>query len=242
MTAYSRIFLLSHMRAYTSLLGHILGSHPQINGYYEMHLSYASADDLAQQMQYYNTQQDALKPDSRFLFDKLLHNDYVLERDALHLQGETVLLALRRPEPTLKSILNLFAQKNTHEPYANPAEATQYYVERLQALAEFSRQYPQGYQYFDAELIRTDTETTLATLSQWLGLDSPLSAHYQRFAKTGVAGAGDTSAAISSGNVISEANHYAIPVDAELLQQAIQAYEACRLQLMQNAKGFLLRG
>ena len=33
----ARIFLLSHMRAYTSLAGHILGSHPQINGYYEMH-------------------------------------------------------------------------------------------------------------------------------------------------------------------------------------------------------------
>ena len=31
---YARIFLLSHMRAYTSLAGRILGSHPQINGYY----------------------------------------------------------------------------------------------------------------------------------------------------------------------------------------------------------------
>jgi hypothetical protein len=28
------------MRALTSLAGHILGSHPQINGYYEMHLGY----------------------------------------------------------------------------------------------------------------------------------------------------------------------------------------------------------
>ena len=37
---YSRIFLLSHMRAFTSLAGHILGSHPQINGYFEMHISY----------------------------------------------------------------------------------------------------------------------------------------------------------------------------------------------------------
>jgi len=30
---YARIFLLSHMRAFTSLAGHILGSHPQINGW-----------------------------------------------------------------------------------------------------------------------------------------------------------------------------------------------------------------
>jgi len=31
---HARIFLLSHMRAFTSLAGHILGSHPQINAYY----------------------------------------------------------------------------------------------------------------------------------------------------------------------------------------------------------------
>ena len=46
---YARIFLLSHMRAFTSLAGHILGSHPQINGYYEMHLSYEDAAALDRQ-------------------------------------------------------------------------------------------------------------------------------------------------------------------------------------------------
>ena len=44
---YDRIFLLSHMRALTSLAGHILDLHPQINGYYEMHISYENASDLA---------------------------------------------------------------------------------------------------------------------------------------------------------------------------------------------------
>ena len=37
-SVYQHIFLLSHMRANTSLISHILGSHPQISGYYEMHL------------------------------------------------------------------------------------------------------------------------------------------------------------------------------------------------------------
>jgi hypothetical protein len=48
---YARIFLLSHMRAYTSLAGHILGSHPQINGYYEMHISYEDASALDRQLE-----------------------------------------------------------------------------------------------------------------------------------------------------------------------------------------------
>lgn len=42
---YARIFLLSHMRALTSLAGHILGSHPQINGDYKMHPGYEDASN-----------------------------------------------------------------------------------------------------------------------------------------------------------------------------------------------------
>ncbi|HEX5635661.1 MAG TPA: hypothetical protein VFY78_01120, partial [Gammaproteobacteria bacterium] len=72
---YSRIFLLSHMRAFTSLAGHILGSHPQINGYYEMHISYDNVQSLRKQLELYR-ENDNLKLGSRYLFDKLLHNDY----------------------------------------------------------------------------------------------------------------------------------------------------------------------
>jgi len=61
---YARIFLLSHMRAFTSLAGHILGSHPQINGYYEMHLSYEDASALDRQLEGFR-QGDVIKADSR---------------------------------------------------------------------------------------------------------------------------------------------------------------------------------
>lgn len=47
---YARIFLLSHMRACTSLAGHILGSHIRINGYFEMHISYENAAALDKQL------------------------------------------------------------------------------------------------------------------------------------------------------------------------------------------------
>jgi len=235
---YSRIFLLSHMRAYTSLLGHILGSHPRINGYYEMHLSYTSPTDLGQQVQQY-TAHETLKPDSRYLFDKLLHNGYALKLEQLGLHGEVALLALRQPEPTLKSILHLFAKKGNDDPYSYPAEATKYYLERLQALAAFSRQYPQRYYYFDAELIRSDTPRILAAFQEWLKLDSPLSAQYQQFAKTGVAGAGDSSPAIKSGKIISESKQYGISLDADLLQQAERAYQTCREQLLNNARAVI---
>lgn len=237
---FSRIFLLSHMRAYTSLLGHILGSHPQINGYYELHQSYESAQDLARQEHAY-TRHDTLKPGSRYLFDKLLHNDYTLNLQLAELHDAHILLALRQPEAALKSILHLFANKATNNLYACPAAATRYYIERLAKLAAFARQHPQRYHYFDAELIRTDTGNLLATLGEWLQLVTPLSADYQRFSKTGVAGAGDTSPAINSGKVIGKANTYPdIGLETGLLQQAMQAYQTCRQQLLANALAYRL--
>lgn len=234
--SYQRIFLLSHMRAYTSLLGHILGSHPAINGYYEMQMSYASEQALAQQEQIY-VQQDSFKPGSRYLFDKLLHNDCVLNLQLPGLENAILMLTLRQPAQAIKSIVNLFAQKNTNHPYSYPAEAARYYLERLQKLSEFSQRHPQRYYYFDAELIRSDTDNTLKKLAEWLQLHSPLTTHYQRFAKTGLAGAGDTSTAIGSGKIISQETQYpGIQLETELLQQTAQRYRECRTQLMRNAR------
>ncbi len=232
----TRIFLLSHMRAYTSLLGHILGSHPEIDGYYEMHRSYAFSTDLERQMRAY-MERESLKPGSRYLFDKLLHNDYTLNLTLPELGDARILLALRQPEPTLKSILGLFAKKDADDLYADPAGATTYYVERLHALAAFSRQQPQRYVYFDAERVCADTRRLLDDLGRWLQLESPLTEDYRLFSQTGVAGTGDSSPAIATGHVIhpTEDRHPDTALDPALLQQATQAYQSCRQQLVANA-------
>jgi hypothetical protein len=232
----ARIFLLSHMRAYTSLLGHILGSHPAINGYYELHLSYTSAADLAKATQAY-TAHDSLKPGSRYLFDKLLHNDYELNLAQLGLRDAVILCALRQAAPSIKSILHLFAKKSSNDLYAQPAEATKYYIQRLQTLAQFSQHYPRRYYYFDAELICADTPNMLDILRLWLQLDAPLESDYQTFSQTGVAGAGDSSPAIASGKVLNQTERYGDIVLAEdLSRQAIEAYQDCRFQLMTHAR------
>lgn len=229
------------MRAYTSLVGHLLGSHPEIDGYYEMHRSYASPEDLAQQARRYS-EQDSPKPGSRFLFDKLLHNDYTLALDQLDPDKTIVLMALRPPEPTLKSIVSLFARKPGDDPYADPAGAATYYIERLHALAAFGQQHPGRFCYFDAELIRSDTARVLAALGQWLQLGAPLTARYQPFARTGIAGAGDSSPAIATGHVIREEKTYPdVVLEAESLQRAREAYQDCRRQLVARATAVLTR-
>lgn len=223
------------MRAYTSLVGHLLGSHPEIDGYYEMHQGYASATDLDRQARRY-AEQDRFKPGSRYLFDKLLHNDYALQLEQFDPGRTVVLMALRPPEPTLKSIVHLFERKPGNDPYADPAGATDYYVERLRALAAFARRYPQRFHYFDAELVCRDAPRLLATLGAWLQLSSPLADRYQSFARTGIAGTGDSSPAIASGRILREERVYPdVVLDAEPLQRAQAAYRDCRHQLVEHA-------
>jgi hypothetical protein len=223
------------MRAYTSLAGHILGSHPQINGYYEMHISYEDASALDRQLEVFR-QGDVLKPNSRYLFDKLLHNDYVLKPERLGPAELKILVALAEPARTIRSIVHLFRQKPDPDLYASPVEAAKYYVERVRALAEFCRTTDWPYYYFDAELLQTAPGRLLPRLSDWLALDSPLSERYQTFSQTGKAGRGDSSERIHGGRIDRtrvDYSHIAIPEDA--LSAAQAAYRECREQIISGA-------
>ncbi|MFH2210025.1 MAG: hypothetical protein ABIJ01_00100 [Pseudomonadota bacterium] len=232
---HARIFLLSHMRAFTSLAGHILGSHPEINGYYEMHISYEDASALDRQLEMF-LEGDVLKENSLYLFDKLLHNDYVLKPEQLGLANIKMLISLLEPEHTIKSIVNLFAQKEIDDLYASPLEAANYYITRIQALADFSRTASQTYYYFDAELLQRAPENLLPRLSEWLELDSPLSERYQVFSHTGKARKGDSSERIHSGSIDRtpvDYSHVSIPED--VLRAAREVYRECRRQIIGNA-------
>lgn len=228
------------MRAYTSLIGHILGSHPDINGYYEMHLSYAGADDLDRQLHLYR-QSESLKPASVYLFDKLLHDDYRLDTSILSPSNDCLLMSARTPEQSLKSIVHLFRSKHTVEPYADPARACDYYVQRLASLAAFSRDNPGRYDYYDAGLINSDSRRLLQALTRWCRLTPALSDQYRIFSLTGKARAGDSSNIINSGRIEVTENRYpGIKLERHLIQKAEQAYNAYRDVMVRNARESLI--
>ncbi|MHB1403948.1 MAG: hypothetical protein ACYCWB_16300 [Thiobacillus sp.] len=232
---YARIFLLSHMRAYTSLAGHILGSHPQINGYYEMHLGYEDAAALDRQLEAFR-QDEVLKPGSRYLFDKLLHNDYALKPERLGLADIKILVALAEPAHTIRSIVHLFRQKPDPDLYASPVEAANYYVERVRALADFCRTTDWPYTYFDAELFVRAPERLLPRLTAWLELDSPLSERYEVFGQTGKARRGDTSERVRSGRIDRARSDYSeVVIPEEALSAAQSAYRECREKIISRA-------
>ena len=228
------------MRAFTSLAGHILGSHPQINGYYEMHSSYEDAAALGRQLEVFR-QGDVLKANSRYLFDKLLHNDYVLKPERLGPAELKILVSLAEPEHTIRSIVHLFRQKPDPDLYASPVEAAHYYVARVKAIADFCRTAERGYCYFDAELLQAAPERLLSRLSGWLELDSPLSERYQTFSQTGKAGRGDSSARIHGGRIDRTRVDYShIVIPEEALSAAKAAYRECRELIVAGAADSVL--
>ncbi|HFD80343.1 MAG TPA: hypothetical protein ENK05_08145 [Gammaproteobacteria bacterium] len=228
------------MRARTSLAGHILGSHPSINGYFEMHISYEDGSALERQLELLQ-RHERLKEGSRYLFDKLLHDDYRLLPDQLGPTDTKILVSLLEPERSIRSIVALFRQKKTRAPYASAPEAARYYIERIETLARFARSTPGGYYYYDAASLVDTPEALLSRLTRWLELDTPLEPRYRLFSQTGKPRMGDSSGLIRSGRIRRTRSDYShIELPREELVQALDRYRGCRAQLIDHARDSFL--
>ncbi len=229
---YHNIFLLSHMRANTSLFGHLLGSHPQVEGYYEMHIGYHSWKSLWRQKLRHFADHDA-KPGARWMFDKVLHDGHTVSTALLRRPQTRSIMMLREPVQSIKSLMVLYREKNPHLPEATAEGAARYYIERLKTLADNAEIIGPRYFYLDAECLVMDTNVTLRALGDWLGLATPIATEYQTFSNTGRGNAGDTSSRLQSGKVSRSSNDYAaIEVPTALMDDAIQAYHRHRATLM----------
>jgi hypothetical protein len=224
------------MRANTSLIGHILGSNPQISGYYEMHINYSSACDLETQQVIFASN-DEIKSNTKYLFDKLLHNKYQLLIKNFDYIDNKILVSLRSPEQSIKSILNLFRSKNSIHPYADVNNVIEYYIGRITFIANFCANNKLNYYYYDADLIRTNTRSLLNKLNLWLELGCLLQPDYEIFSQTGKSRAGDSSKYITQGKICNIINNYdAITIPKNLLSQANDSYSKLRSLIINNSK------
>jgi hypothetical protein len=204
-----------------------------------MHISYDDASALDKQLEQLR-KCETLKDNSRYLFDKLLHNDYRLVPERLGLDDLKILVSLREPEQSIKSIINLFAQKEDDHLYEQPDEAARYYIERVRWLAEFCGSSARGYYYFDAESVRRKPENLLSALTHWLGLEVPLSDRYNIFSQTGKPRRGDSSRRIRTGTIDKAVIDYShVYVPCEELERALSTYRECRRKMIENAAGFI---
>ena len=187
------------MRSNSSLIGHLIGSHPEINGYYEIQQDYlTNSDFLLQKIKY--AMANNVKPNSRFFFDKLLHNGVNVDCDLMIKRNAIVFISLRDVNATIPSIVKLAKREKWRE--QSEEYATRYLSKRLDDLAHYARQLKGKYAYFDADLLRESSEETLNFIANVVGLETPIPSEYNVQSLTGIGGAGDTSDAIRSGKII----------------------------------------
>ena len=222
----SALFILSHMRSYSSVLSHVLGSHPQIDGYCETHLRYRFSFDLLRlKWRVRKLTGEPLR--GRYVLDKILHN-YSVATAILENSRTRGIILLRQPVDVVQSIVHMGRHLDLNEQNSNVANATQYYIERLGQLTKLARIFGNRAAFVESEMLMSRTQDTLVFLQDFLGLDSPIERRYRSFSKTGKPGYGDPSEMIHSGEIGRRSQQrptYSIP--STLLADAVAAHGEC---------------
>jgi hypothetical protein len=218
------------MRSYSSLLCHILGSHPEIDGYCETHIKYRSYFDLLRlRRRVVKLTGEPLR--GRYVLDKVLH-DYPLARSILRSRSARAIVLLRKPKATIRSIMNMGLRYSDIAWYRDLDAVAGYYETRLHSLVHLADQMDGRIVLLEAEGLLTDTLDVLGRVVSFLGLREPLQSSYRRFAHTGEAGYGDPSPTLAKGEVTQEREMQAqIIIPEPVVARLEEAYRVCTVAL-----------
>jgi hypothetical protein len=233
------LLLLSHMRSYSSLLAHLLGSSPEIEGYGEAHVRYRHPWDLWR-LRRSIQRSTGRELRGRWMLDKILHNhirppDRLVDREFVR-----AVIFIREPEPSLQSMLALARVTPDGGPMRDPQRCCDYYVSRLHRLREDGERLGSAAIYFDAEALVERPHALLSGLGDWLGLRQPLRTGYAVGVRSGECGFGDPSDNIRAGRILAaEATTVRQPerLDPMILVEAEAAYRRCRDALLRHCRG-----
>ncbi len=226
---YEYIFVLSHMRAGSSLLAMILGNSLEICGYGETYLPYRDPADLRRLV---GNNLFRLRPwrpagQERYMLDKLVHNDLlaVEQMGMLRAQKAKFIFLLREPVGTIGSMMRMAGSDDTL--------AAALYANRLACLAAYGaelRGEEAGF-LLDYEALSGRPQPTLAALSAFLGLKELLRTAYEVLGP--LRGEAHVNhARLQSGRIEAPAPASAAPaINARNLTVAREAYAACQQTL-----------
>lgn len=214
------VFLISHMRGYTSLFGHIMGSNPEIVGYYEMHQNFEKEGDyiIAKYKKYLNKEG---RLEEKYIFDKILHKSHKINIElALKKQVKFIFL-IRPPKETILSNAKMFTETPTEETFKGAAE---HYVSQLKYMSSIAEKIGSNAVFIRGEELINNTEIVLTNLTNWLQLKTPLSDKYQTFDKTGTKNYGDPSNNIKAGQILKNRENNEIDIPDFILEEATYIY------------------
>jgi hypothetical protein len=225
------LFVLSHMRSYSTLLSHVLGSHPDIDGYCETHMRFRHRIDLLR-LRYRVTRLTGEPLHGRYVLDKMLHN-YALASSIISDPRLRAIFLLRQPADTVRSITAM-NERFKPEDVDAPSIAG-YYEERVERLAELAPRLGNRAAFIEAEALVNRTAEVLTLLTGFLELSRPLEREYRKFPHTGKPGFGDPMGAILKGAIDAPKDQRThIPIPEDILARLAAAYDRCRAVLSTN--------
>jgi hypothetical protein len=230
------LFIMSHMRSYSSLLCHILNSNPEVAGYVEMHESYSTNLDLLKLTMRVRELTGQQLRSRQYVLDKLLFN-YDISEPLLARDDIVMLFTIREPEKAIRSIISMGRKRKKPDWKSKPARVVDYYVGRLERLTEVAAARPRHTLFFEADQLIDDTTTVLRAFDRFLGLREPLRPVYQTFAYSGTPKFGDPSRFITEGRIVRDRRSYdGLDVSDELMGQAWDAFERARKLLADSCQ------
>lgn len=232
------LVLLSHMRSYSSVLAHMLGSAPEVEGCGETHVRYRNVFDLWRLRR--RIRAGTGQPlRGHWLLDKVVHNETRPVDRFVGLERMRVLIFLRRPELAIASLMHLTRCQEPGSPFVQAQACADYYVTRLHRLRADGERYGRHAMYFDAETVVERPQELLAAIGDWIGLARPPATEYRLAPGTSAYGFGDPLPNLRSGRLL-DAAHSTVakppPVDRLALAEAQAAYERCRTALMRSCR------
>ncbi len=230
------------MRANTTLLGHIFGSHDDISGYYEHHIGYYSWKSLLREkMKFFS--ENPREPVTSIYFDKVLHNGHYIDDKILNNDNVSVFFMLREPERTVKSIVSLYNRINPKDSFCDPNYAADYYINRLSQMLNIATKYSKkkDVYYLDSESLISNSKATLSNISSWFSIDPELKSEYKTFELSGKKKYGDSSENIKRGVISKKASNYdEIEIEEASIRKCIDAYNFTRDGLLRIAKSYVV--
>lgn len=198
------LFVLSPMRSGSTLLVHILCSHPDIGGYGERHQAYNGPHDLLRLVFYTAVRKKRFDVTrQRYVLDKMVFNypiaDRLLRRDNLFF-----IFLLRDPARSYDSAARLGNLSAPHRCYQDPAFWADYYRDRLQFMQQIAERVDDPRRCLtlcNRDLIHR-TPHVLGRLQDFLQTETPFSEQYDVEDYTGVLQFGDPSKAIRTGRIV----------------------------------------
>jgi len=226
------LFIISHMRSRSTLLSHVLGSHPEISGYVETHIRYRGALDFLRLRRRVSVA-TGRKVLTRYVMDKLVASDCI-DSALIDKMGISPIFLVRKPEDSIRSTCTMMQPRN---PQKYLDKSFKYYVQRVRWLEHCCATLSTKGIFIESASLISRTAEVFQLIQEQLKLSVPLTESYQVFRETGQAVMGDPSKMIKEGQIIRDGRksyegEFVVP--PEMLAEARAAYESCVAVLSQR--------